>query len=93
MRKKNLALEAEMLGKKPVKTKKKATFSWMRFFRRFLLVVLTLAIMAAGTASLFLYTVFHGPSPIARDSLTAALLEDPRTEWIPGLFLDNTQEG
>ena len=92
MRKINPALEAEMLGKKPVKTKK-ASFSWMRLFRRFLLVVLTLAIMAAGTASLFLYTVFHGPSPIARDSLTAALLEDPRTEWIPGLFLDNTQEG
>ena len=94
MGKKNPALEAEMLGAPSAKQKKKRKpFSWMRLVRRFLLVLFTLALMAVGTASLFLYTVFNGPSPIARDGLIAVLLEDSRTEWIPGLFLNDTQEG
>lgn len=93
MAKRNAALEAEMTGTAPAKPKKKASFSWMRLFRRFLLMLFTLALMAVGAVSLFLYTVYHGPSPIARDSLTTVLLEDSRTDWIPGLFLDNAQEG
>ena len=92
MRKKNPALEAEMLGITPPEPEKRSRFSWMRFLRRSLLVLFTLALMAVGTAGLFLHTVYNGPSPIARDSLTAALLEDTRTEWIPGLFQDGAQE-
>ena len=95
MAKRNAALEAEMTGicpDKPKKKKKKAVFSWMRLFRRLLLLLFTLVLMAVGAASLFLYTVYNGPSPIARDSLTSVLMEDDRTDWIPGLFLDETQE-
>ena len=95
MSKRNAALEAEMTGvqpDKPKKKKKKAVFSWMRLLRRLLLLLVTLALMAVGAATLFLYTVYHGPSPIARDCLTSVLLEDDRTDWIPGLFLDNAQE-
>ena len=93
MSKRNAALEAEMTGVAPAKPrkKKKARFSWMRLIRRFLLVLIALMLMAVGAAVLFLHTVYNGPSPIARDSLTAALLEDEGTDWIPGLFLD--QEG
>lgn len=96
MRKKNPALEAEMLGLEPVQPKKESRFSWKWFFRRFFLVLFTLVLMAVGAASLFLHTVFHGPSPTARDMLTERLLEDSRTDWIPGLFLDGEstqQEG
>ena len=92
MRKKNPALEAEMLGITPPEPEKRSRFSWGRFFRRFFLLLFTLVLMAVGTAGLFLHTVYNGPSPIARDSLTVALLEDTRTEWIPGLFQDGAQE-
>lgn len=88
MSKKNSALEAEMLGFTPADSKKQSQFSWMRFLRRFLLLLFTLVLMTVGAASLFLGTVFHGPSPIARNMLNLALLEDSRTAWIPGLFLD-----
>ncbi len=88
MKRKNPALEAEMLGTTPPVPEKPSRFSWMRFLRRFFLVLFTLALMAVGTAALFLHTVYNGPSPIARNSLNLALLEDHRTSWIPGLFLE-----
>lgn len=88
MSKKNPALEAEMLGKDPETVKKKSRGAFARFLRRFFLLLFTLVLMAVGAASLFLYTVFHGPSPTARDMFAVSLMEDSRTSWIPGLFLD-----
>ena len=88
MTKRNAALEAEMTGVPPQKTGKRFRSSLWRFLRRFLLLLVTLVIMLSGAMSLFLHTVLTGPSPIARDRFTLFLLEDSRTDWIPGLFLD-----
>lgn len=88
MGKRNAALEAEMTGIQPQESGKPSRGSLGRFLRRSLLLLLTLAVMAVGTASLFFYTVLNGPSPIARSRLNLALLEDSRTSWIPGLFIE-----
>ncbi len=58
-----------------------------RLIRRFLLIVLTVVIMAAASLYVFTDKVFHGPSEAARNSLTMTLLESHHTEWIPSLFL------
>lgn len=93
MRKKNAALEAEMTGIQPQQPEKKSRGGLGRFLRRFFLLLFTLVLMAVGAASLFFYTVFNGPSPTARDMLAVHLLEDSRTSWIPGLFLDEEVVG
>lgn len=80
----NTALEAELLGMQI----EKPQFSRKRFFRRLFLLLITLIFMAVGAATLYLGTVFNGPSPTARDLLTEKLLSDSRTDWIPGLFWD-----
>jgi len=68
--------------------KKNPRGSLARFFRRFLLLIVTLALLSIFGAYSVLGTVFHGPSPIARDNLTRNLMEDPATDWIPGIYLD-----
>lgn len=88
MSKKNPALEAEMLERNPEAVKTKSRGAFARFLRRFFLLLFTLVLMAVGAASLFFHTVFNGPSPTARDMFTVSLLEDSRTSWIPGVFLD-----
>ncbi len=60
-----------------------------RLVRRFLLVVLTVAVMAGVALGVLLNQVFHGPSVAARDAFTMTLLESHHTEWIPGIFLDD----
>lgn len=88
MAKKNTALETEMTGIQPQEPAKKSRGAFARFLRRFFLLLFTLVLMAAGAATLFFHTVFNGPSPTARDRFTVSLLEDSRTSWIPGVFLD-----
>ena len=88
MSRRNDALEAEMLGVPQSAPKKKSVFSWKRFFGRFFLLLVTLMLMAVGAVTMFLHTVFTGPSPTASALLTEKLMADSRTEWIPGLFLD-----
>lgn len=85
---KNAAPEAELLEKDPQSIKSKSRDSFARFLRRFFLLLLTLVLMATGALALIFHTLFHGPSPTARDMVTVALLENSRTSWIPGLFLD-----
>lgn len=77
------------MAKTPQTIPVKKTGSFARFLRRFLLLVFTLALLLAGGLTLILGTVFNGPSPAARNNLTMSLLEDSRTSWIPGLFLED----
>lgn len=67
--------------------KPKKRGSVARFFRRTLLLIVTLAVLAAMGAYTLLGTIFHGPSPIAREELTLSLMSSPTTDWIPGLYL------
>ena len=59
-----------------------------RFFRRTALVFFTVVVLLLIGAYTLLGTVFTGPSPLARDALTVCLMQDPATDWIPGLYLD-----
>ena len=80
--------EAEILTEKPRKKKKKKKGgAFGRFIRRFLLVVFTIVIFAAGALLMVLNTVFNGPSEAARDVLTMSLSEASATKWVPGIFL------
>ena len=81
--------EAEVLAQKPRKKKKKKKKSgaFGRFLRRFLLVIFTIVILAAGALVMVLNTVFNGPSEAARDVLTMSLSEASATKWVPGIFL------
>ena len=60
-----------------------------RFFHRFLLVVLTLALLNAIGVAVMVRTVLTGPSETARNELTVALSESAATKWVPGVFLDD----
>ena len=73
---------------KKKKKKRKGSGMFGRFLRRVLLVILTLAVLAVAAAALLLNTLLNGPSPAARDLLTATLLESSETAWIPELFLE-----
>ncbi len=64
-----------------------------RFFRRFALVMLTGAVLMLIGIYTLVGTVLKGPSQIARDALTVALMADPATDWIPGLYLEDTLIG
>ena len=68
--------------------KRKYRGSVARFFRRTALVVFTLAVLLLIGAYTLLGTVLTGPSPLARDALTVSLMNDPATDWIPGLYLE-----
>ena len=81
--------DAELLADKPRKKKKKKAKSgaFGRFLRRFLLLVFTVVLLAAGALLMVLNTVFNGPSEAARDVLTMSLSEASATKWVPGIFL------
>ena len=64
--------------------------SLARFLRRFALLAVTLAVLTVFGAYTLLGTAFHGPSPIARDNLTRNLMADDATDWIPGLYLEDS---
>ena len=68
------------------KNKKRGTMG--RLIRRTLLVVFTLVILATAGLSMFLNTIFTGPSETARNEFALVLLAEPATQWIPGIFLD-----
>ncbi len=57
------------------------------FLRRFLLVLVTLVVLALLAVVLVCNLIFNGPSPAARDVLTMSLLEASATKWVPALFL------
>ena len=61
-----------------------------RFFRRTVLLIVTIAVLLLLGAYTLLGTVLTGPSQIARDKLTVALMADPTTDWIPGLYLEDS---
>ena len=72
----------------PVRRKRrKKSGTVARVLRRFLLVVLTVVILAVSALCLVLNQVFNGPSTAARDVLTMSLIEASATKWIPALFL------
>lgn len=71
----------------------KRSGSAARFFRRAALVIVTVAVLLLVGAYTLLGTVLTGPSQIARDQLTQALMADPATDWIPGLYLDEALIG
>ena len=81
--------EAAQMGEKPKKkkTKKKRGSPLGRFIRRFLLLVFTIVLIAAGGLVMVLDVVFNGPSEAARDVLTMSLSEASATKWVPGIFL------
>ncbi len=56
-------------------------------FRRAILTLLALIIMAASVLVLSINMVFNGPSPTARNQLTMTLIEASATKWIPALFI------
>lgn len=55
--------------------------------RRFLLVLVTVIIMAFSALIMVLNMVFNGPSPTARNLLTMTLIEASATKWVPALFI------
>ena len=61
-----------------------------RIIRRFFLLVLAAAVLAGGFAYMLLDQVFNGPSEAARDRLCIAMMEQSKTQWVPGLFLEET---
>ena len=67
----------------------KKTGALGRFLRRSALLAVTIVLLLLIGTYTLLGTIFHGPSPIARDALTLSMMEDPMTQWIPGLFLDD----
>ena len=80
--------EAAQMAEKPKKKKKKKRGSPLgRFIRRFLLLVFTIVLIAAGGLVMVLDVVFNGPSEAARDVLTMSLSEASATKWVPGIFL------
>ena len=79
--------EAGAAVKQPKKKQKKGGTPFGRFLRRFLLLVFTIVILAAGGLVMILNTVFNGPSESARDVLTMSLSEASATKWVPGIFL------
>ena len=80
--------EAAQMAEKPKKKKKKQRGSPLgRFIRRFLLLVFTIVLIAAGGLVMVLDVVFNGPSEAARDVLTMSLSEASATKWVPGIFL------
>ena len=56
-----------------------------------LLVLFTLAALAAVGLYSACNLVLNGPSESARDSLTISLLKSDATAWIPPLFLDEQE--
>lgn len=83
-----LSPEAAAPAAKQKSGKKKRRGTLGLVIRRTLLVLFTLVILAAAGLALFLNTIFTGPSETARNELALVLLEDPATQWIPGIFLD-----
>ncbi|MBR6595616.1 MAG: phosphodiester glycosidase family protein [Oscillospiraceae bacterium] len=81
--------EADVLAEKPrkKKKKKKGSGAFGRFIRRFLLLLFTIILLAAGTLVMVMNTVFNGPSEAARNVLTMSLSEASATKWVPGIFL------
>ena len=81
--------EAAQMAEKPKKKKKKKKRGSPlgRFIRRFLLLVFTIVLIAAGGLVMVLDVVFNGPSEAARDVLTMSLSEASATKWVPGIFL------
>ena len=71
--------DAELLADKPRKKKKAKSGAFGRFLRRFLLLVFTVVLLAAGALLMVLNTVFNGPSEAARDVLTMSLSEASAT--------------
>ena len=71
------------------KTKKKGSAGrviWC-IVRRFLLVLLTVIVIAASALWLLCDHIFNGPSPNARDRLTMSMRESSGMKWFPALFI------
>lgn len=60
-----------------------------RLLRRTLLLIVAGAALAGWSAYEHLNLILRGPSPAARDKLALSLMEDEKTAWIPGAFLDD----
>lgn len=68
--------------------KKSAWGTVGRVLFKILVLVLTVAILAAFVLYSACMTVAYGPSESARDMLVLSALQASATKWVPGLFLD-----
>lgn len=59
-----------------------------RLLRRILLLVVAGAALYGWSVYSRLDVVLRGPSPAARDKLALSLMDNVKTAWIPGFFLD-----
>lgn len=77
----------EMQYNEPPRQRKFGGF-FGRLLRRTLLLVIAGVALYGWSIYGQLDMILRGPSPAARDKLAIALMDDEKTAWIPGVFLD-----